>query len=265
MSDVQNPVNESGLATAVWTFDVSGGYNIHRISIDIVAYGDFEGPRPVKGGDIADEMIVSGGVTTNSPLFDFRLTEAQDSADITYQVFMDGIGSRDPILRHVLSTFFMTTGDWDCLIANATPGTPGPCPGDTVDWHPDDDGGAVDDGIANNGSFCYRRLAIRKVAPRGLIVEINSNGTFNEVNWQAYRDPLIEQGSGIQLDNTKKTFTKVIKESGHIFTLNMVAAQNSTPRKLSPSTTSCWNQPYWVTPTAMENSTTLTSLSFVLG
>ncbi len=51
---------------------------------------------------------------------------------------------------------------------------------------------------------------------------------FNETQLLPYRDPLIEQASEIQLDNSKQRFTKVVKETGATFTLNMVAAQNSS-------------------------------------
>jgi hypothetical protein len=223
MSDVQNDQNKSGLGMAVWTFDVSGGpYNIHRISLDVVAYGDFEGPVDPKIMDIADEMIFSGGVTSNSPLFDFRLTEKQDSANILYQVFMDGGVNYDTYF-----TAFFDFDNWTCL--TDPKGGPGVCAetGDDIDWHPADDGGAADDGIAQNGIILQPSLS-NPMNTTLAYEETNDNGTFNEIEQASYRDPLIEQGSDIQLDNTKKTFTKVIKESGSTFTLNMIAAQNSS-------------------------------------
>ena len=179
-------------------------------------------------------MIISGGVTTNSTLFDFRLTEEQDSAEILYEVFMDFVPDpKDPVVDFYFPPFYETV-DWDCLIAaNPVPGTGGTaCPGGTVDWHPADDGGANDNGAANDGFILLPRFSDPMATSRGYLVT-NGFGTFNQTQLEAYKDPLIEQGSGIQLDNTKKTFTAVVKESGDTFTLNMVAAQNSSPEVIA--------------------------------
>lgn len=218
LADVQNDENPSGLVTAVWTFDVTGGYNIHRVSVDAIAYGDFEGPS--KTGT-ADEMLISGGVTTDSPLFDFSLTEKQDAADTLYQVVMDSGASYDTFFAP-----FFESDDWDCLIAAMS--VPAACPGGTVEFHPADDGGAGDDGTPNNGFILQPTFSNPTNTVRAYRIT-SGFGTFNETEQLPYRDPLIEQNSGTPLDNTKKTFTAIVKESGDTFTLNMVATQNSGP------------------------------------
>ncbi len=157
MSDVLNDQNPSGIVTAEWTFDVSGGpYNIHRISVDVIAYGDFEPD---------DQLVFSGGVSSNSDLWVFGLTEAQDDEDILYQVFMNSGVNYDAYFAA-----FYDGDNWDCLVNMG----PGICPttGDLVDYHPEDDGNMVtDDGIAQNGFILVPTFSNPLTIPRGLTVK----------------------------------------------------------------------------------------------
>ncbi|QDV42283.1 hypothetical protein Enr13x_21280 [Stieleria neptunia] len=226
MSDLTNPANPSGLGQATWEFDTSAPvnpshpYDVHRISIDMIGYGDFESD---------DNLIWSAGAATPpavpslSTFLEFGLTAGQDSADILYEVTMDGGSTYGKFF-----TPFFEVDEWNCLLANGA-GSVCPQTGGTVFFHPLDNGGAGDDGVAFNGFILEPIAGDPNNVERAYNVT-NVNGNFDELEREAYKDPLIEQlqGNLAQLDNEKQTFTFVIKETGDVLTLEMLATQNST-------------------------------------
>ncbi|WP_230778683.1 hypothetical protein [Roseiconus lacunae] len=226
LSDLTNPANPSGLGQVTWQFDTSAPvdpsqpYDVHRISVDMIAYGDFEAD---------DNLVWSAGVATPPsapalvPYLEFGLTAAQDAANILYGVTMDGGSTYERSF-----TPFFEVDEWNCLLANGA-GSVCPATGGTVFFHPLDNGGPGDDGVAFNG-FILEPIASDPNNVERAYEVTNANGTFTELEREAYKDPLIEQlqGSFAQLDNEKQTFTFVVKEAGDVLTLEMLATQNST-------------------------------------
>lgn len=196
-----------------WSFDIthaSGSpYDIHRVSLDAIAYGDFE------DNDVA---IFTAGVDVldPSPAFDFSLTTSQDSMDILYDVTMEGGNTYD----FYFDPFF-DVPNWDCLMTMG----PGFCAatGDTVAYHPLDNGGPGDDGTAFNGLIAEPTAN----SSQGDVTRAYNVGMFDEQEFRAYKDPLIEQNSGVQLGRDKTRFSALYKGAGTDFLLRMTASANS--------------------------------------
>ena len=229
MADITNDDNPfGGFVSADWEFDTSvvvgDPYDIHRISIDAIAYGDFEsdtfaGP-PAEPQD-PDEVEFSVQLDEGTPkaIWDISLTAADDAANVLYEVTMEGGASygkfKDP---------FYDNDEWLCLVNDG----PGFCAatGNVVAYHPSDDGGPNDDGIAFNGEILVPVLGDPTNTERAYQVT-NGAGTFNQTDFRPYQDPLTEQNSGTQLNNQKKRLTALCKGAADCLTLSMIATQNS--------------------------------------
>ncbi|QDV65147.1 hypothetical protein [Crateriforma conspicua] len=210
IADLANNDNLSGLAFADWQFDISAQgaspFDVHRISLTMVAYGDFE------SGD--DNVVFSGGVTgqPSATFFDFGLSAAQDAADTLYQVTMEAGGVYDFYFQ---PSAFFDVNEWNNLVLNG--------PSGSVTYHPNDNGGADDDGTAFNGFIAEPTFS----DPAG-VTRAYTDGSFDEQEIEAFKDPMVEQISGVQLDNQMQQFTAVVKGVGTTFDLNMTAAQNAS-------------------------------------
>ncbi|MEO0965520.1 MAG: dockerin type I domain-containing protein [Planctomycetota bacterium] len=228
MSDTVNGANGSGVIQIGWTnIDISGYENL-QLSVDMAAIGDFE------GSDSATFLYqIDGGAAT--PFLNAGLTNAEDNADTLYTIEMESGTVADRYF-----TPFFEQDEFDVLIANG--------PGDydldnddndndittgtletTLAYHPDDNGGPDDDGIANNGRIKELTFDEPALDPMDVTVGTteaynvtNSFGNFDQQEFEAYSDPLRANGSvtGVtQLDDEYQTITSDIADTGSTLTL----------------------------------------------
>jgi len=219
MADLVNGDNPSGLGLAQWTFDTSANpnWNIHRMKVDSAAMGDFETSDAV-------DFTASIGSTSAAPLLNVGMNAAQDAADTLYQITMQDGDQFDEY-----ESPFFDTSNHSFLLSNGPGVNPGT--GDTVDWHPVDNGvDPGDDGIAFNGIIAEPTLndpSFKTLAYE----ETNSFGTFNEQEFEAFKDPLVANGiaGATQLDNVLQTITSnTINDTGGTLTIDMVASANGS-------------------------------------
>ena len=210
LSDVDNPQNPNGaFVTMDWEFDIvnqnsnQDPYNVHCLCFEAVAYGDFE---------TDDQILISGGIDAlDKTIADFTLSAAQDNSDILYTVTMEAGATYD----FYFDPFF-SAAQWDDLIANG--------PSGTLTYHPDDNAGPGDDGVAFNG-FIAEPTANNS---QGGVTRAYSANGFDDQEFRAYKDPLFDQVNGAQLGKDKQKFQIVCKGTGDCFQLQMFAVQNST-------------------------------------
>ena len=218
VEDLENNDNGSGFGTVDWEFDLAPGqgldpYDIHRICVDVVAYGDFEQ---------TDAFIFSGGLDQVSKVFfEFALTQAQDDENTIYICEMAGGQQRDWYFNPFWNSFLQ--GPWDDLILNGENANYG--------FHIDDDGGANDDTGAMDGFINGARLVNPTQTTRGIFDKNAFNGSgSNTTQLFPYMDPLIEQqqGQDVALNNQKQRFCALCKGTGDCFFLRFEAFNNGS-------------------------------------
>jgi len=187
------------------------------MKVDSAAMGDFETSDAV-------DFTASIGSTSAAPLLNVGMNAAQDAADTLYQITMQDGDQFDEY-----ESPFFDTSNHSFLLSNGPGVNPGT--GDTVDWHPVDNGvDPGDDGIAFNGIIAEPTLndpSFKTLAYE----ETNSFGTFNEQEFEAFKDPLVANGiaGATQLDNVLQTITSnTINDTGGTLTIDMVASANGS-------------------------------------
>jgi len=225
-ADTVNNNNPSGAVQAQWTFDISNYQNL-SLSLDILAYGDFETDdvfsitAQVDAGPIQSMMAVN-------------MDSAQDgdgnpANDTFYSVTMAG-GSTHDKYKNIFWTgdddddhaFLMNNlGSIDPVNGTVNPGT-----GNLIRFHDADanQDGIVDEPVLSDASNQEDAFAVWV-----------SSGSFwaSQTEHEAYKDPLYVDITGgtqdIQLDNQFQTFTNGIAGTGTTLTITVEGTTNSGP------------------------------------
>lgn len=201
-----------GTVSGVWEFDISAG-NQMQISIDFAAIGEFDNND---GAFETDDFFtftyqIDGGPVETA--FDVRPEEINgaDTGEF-YTVTMESGTVHD---RYDFP--FFSESDWTTLT------TSGPSGG--LNFHPDDDGVTNGDTTAQDG-FIPVEGALGVVEERA-----NQDGSFNDVEHEAFKDPLVVNSgtaSETTLNNVFQTVTTPINGSGSTLTLKLLGVADGS-------------------------------------
>ncbi len=228
IADLVNNDNPSGIGEATWTFDITGYENI-TVSLDAVAWGDFE------TDDIfLFEASIDGGAATT--VFNGTMTQAQDDANTPYLLTMDDgtTPDRAPLPFYVQAEYDFLVANQAAILAQADPTVP------ELEFDPDGTPGngdeikiafsSLDDGVTNGDTTALDGF-VPNTGAAGTFEEMaysveNDFGIFDEIENAPFVDPLFEQVSDTQLTNELQTFTTAVAGTGDTLTLTLLAASN---------------------------------------
>ncbi|MEM7627457.1 MAG: PEP-CTERM sorting domain-containing protein [Planctomycetota bacterium] len=207
VADLNNGNNPTGLGTVTWTFDISG-YEDLSLSFDAGAIGDFEA---------ADQFQFFAQIDGGAQVEIASTTTAEDTF---YGVTLES-GS---FFDRAPSPFFVETEFTD-LLANGSGSLSG---GNTVFFHPDDDGVTNGDTTAEDGFIPVESLS-GTIDERAYNVT-NGFGNFDQVENDPFQDPLFlttpADATGTQLTNEIQTFSTDIAGTGSELTLTFLVVQD---------------------------------------
>lgn len=222
-ADVLNPNNPSGIGFVDWTADISGFENL-QVSIDMAALGNFD-------GDDSIQLFASfdNGVT------DQLILDVVHDPGVFYEITMEG----GTTYQTFFNSFFNGDDEWQALIDDGGPSvvvTDNFGNQSTISYRADDDGTTNGDTTANDGFIPVERLdpvtgATVFVEERAYN-EVNSFGDFDNVEIDAYLEPLVvtttSDPSGTTLNNDFQTITADIAGTGEDLLLTLIIESNGS-------------------------------------